>query len=195
MRRKLSPWKRGILRFAAFFGGVAVLAACAAPEDAPRATAPKSPKKIVQANFPIEVNAPTVGITNYTLISDDLERDKEDARKIIEAKVLLPLAMQKHDPELFDRVLASDFTYQGEEALLDRAEYISDRVNAKWMITDVQYENLVLEFFDGYGVLTYRNKVKEKDEFGKDQLYTWFWTDVWVKENGEWRLRELRAIN
>jgi hypothetical protein len=63
------------------------------------------------------------------------------------------------------------------------------------MISDVQYENLVLEFFDNYGVLTYRNKVKEKDEFGKDQLYNWFWTDVWIKENGKWKLKDLRAIN
>ncbi len=124
-----------------------------------------------------------------------MEKDSIDAREIIKAKVLLPLAMQKHDAALFDSVLASGFLYQGEEAFFNRAEYINDRVNAKWMISDAQYENLVIEFFDNYGVLTYRNKVTEKDEFGKDQLYTWFWTDVWIKENGKWKLKDLRAIN
>lgn len=63
------------------------------------------------------------------------------------------------------------------------------------MISDAKYENLVIEFFDSYGVLTYRNKITEKDEFGKDQLFTWFWTDVWIEENGQWKLKDLRAIN
>ena len=36
---------------------------------------------------------------------------------------------------------------------------------------------------------------KEKDEFGKEHLFTWFWTDVWVEENGRWKIRDLRAIN
>ena len=151
--------------------------------------------RYTQVKYNINLQTPTVGIHEYTLISNNLEKDSVAAREIIQAKVLLPLAMQKHDAVLFDSVLASNFLYQGEEAFLDRAAYITDRVNAKWMISDAQYENLVLEFFDEYGVLTYRNKITEKDEFGKDQLFTWFWTDVWVKENGKWKLRDLRAIN
>jgi len=153
------------------------------------------PKKFVQIKYDIDVNEPTVGITSYTLITNNLEKDKLEGEQIIREKVTLPLAMQKHDETLFDDILAKDFIYQGEEAFFNRAEYIQDRVNAKWVISDVRYENLVLEFFDNYGVLTYRNKVKEKDEFGKDQLYTWFWTDVWIKEDGRWKLRDLRAIN
>ena len=155
----------------------------------------KASKKYIQVKFQIDINAPTVGIYNYTLVTDNLGKDSIKAREVIKAKVLLPLAMQRHDAILFDSVLSANFLYQGEEGLLNRTEYIKDRVNAKWMISDVQYENLVLEFFDNYGILTYRNKVKEKDEFGKDQLYTWFWTDVWVEENGTWKLKDLRAIN
>ena len=145
--------------------------------------------------YDIDVNTPTVGITNYTLISNDLSRDSANAREIIQAKVILPLAMQKHDAALFDRVLAKDFISQGEDEFFNREEYIRDRVSGTWMISDVQYENLVLAFYDGYGILTYTNKVKEKDEFGKEQLFTWIWTDVWVKENGQWKLRELRSLN
>ena len=151
--------------------------------------------KYVQVKYDIDVNTPTVGINNYTLITNDLGRDSSAAREIIKTKVTLPLAMQKHDSLLFESILASGFIYQGEEAFFNRAEYIHDRITAKWMISDARYENLVLEFFDGYGVLTYRNKITEKDEFGKDQLYTWFWTDIWIKENGKWKLKDLRAIN
>ena len=164
-------------------------------EPEQQAALPETNSQYVQLKFNIDVKTPTVGITNYTVITNNPGKDTTAAREIILAKVLLPLAMQKHDAALFDSVLASGFLYQGEEAFFNRAEYIQDRVNAKWMISDAQYENLVLEFFDEYGVLTYRNKITEKDEFGKDQLFTWFWTDVWVKENGKWKLRDLRAIN
>jgi hypothetical protein len=152
-------------------------------------------KKYIQQNFKIDLNTPTVGIANYTLITNNLQKDSSIAREIIKAKVILPLAMQRHDLKLFDSTLSRDFIYEGEEAFFNRAEYIQDRVNAKWMISDVRYENLVVQFFDDYGILTYRNKVTEKDEFGKDQLYTWFWTDVWINENGRWKLKNLRALN
>jgi hypothetical protein len=152
-------------------------------------------EKYVQQNFKIDLDTSTVGITNYTLITNNLQRDSAIAREIIKAKMILPLAMQKHDLKLFDSTLSKDFLYQGEEAFFNRAEYIKDRVNGKWTISDVRYENLVLQFFNEYGILTYRNKVKEKDEHGVDQLYTWFWTDVWVKENGRWKLKNLRALN
>jgi hypothetical protein len=175
---------------------IIMLTACQPTEPDPVKPGYADPSaKYTQVKYNIDVNSPTVGIHEYTLISNNLAQDSIAAREIIQAKVLLPLAMQKHDAMLFDSVLASNFIYQGEEAFLDRAAYITDRVNAKWMISDVQYENLVLEFFDEYGVLTYRNKVTEKDEFGKDQLFTWFWTDVWIKEDGRWKLRDLRAIN
>lgn len=152
-------------------------------------------KKYIQVNFKVDLNTPTVGINNFTLITNDLQRDSSNAQAIIRAKVILPLAMQKHDSTLFDSVLAKDFISQGEGEFFNRNEYIQDRVNGKWMISDVQYENLVLEFFGDFAVLTYRNKVKEKDEFGKENLFLWFWTDIWIKENGEWKIRVLRAIN
>lgn len=148
-----------------------------------------------QQLFKIDLHTATVGITEYTLISDDIGRDSSEARKIIEAKVILPLAMQRHDAKMFDSTITRDFVYRGEEALLNRAEYIQDRVNAKWMISDARFENIVLQFIDGYGILTYRNKITEKDENGKDQLFTWFWTDVWAKEDGRWKVKVLQALN
>jgi Domain of unknown function (DUF4440) len=161
----------------------------------PTAPTNDTSQKYVRVNFKTDFNTPTVGITEFTLITSNLQRDSGYAREIIKAKVLHPLAMQRHDAKFFDSLLAKDFISQGEEEFFNRQEYIQNRVNAKWMISDVRYENIVLEFFGHYGVLTYRNKVKEKDEFGKDQLYLWFWTDIWIKEDGKWKLRVLRALN
>ena len=72
----------------------------------------KNPK-FIQIKYPIDLAVKTVGITNYTLISNNLGRDSSEAREIIKAKVALPLAMQKHDSLLFESVLASEFIYQG----------------------------------------------------------------------------------
>ena len=142
-----------------------------------------------------DLNTPTARIDTLTLITNNILRDSVNAQAIIHAKVLLPLAMQKHNTVLFDSVLAKDFIYHGEEAFFNRQEYIHNRVNGKWTITDVQYENVVLEFYSDIAVLSYRNVVKETDEFGKPQTYVWFWMDIWVNEKGNWKLKELRAIN
>lgn len=80
--------------------------------------------------------------------------------------MLLQLAMQKHDAALFESVLAKDYIYHGKEAFFDRQEYIHDRVNGKWTIMNLQYENVVLEFYNDMAILSYRNVVKEIDEFG-----------------------------
>ncbi len=142
-----------------------------------------------------DLNTPTARIDTLTLITNNILRDSANAQALIHAKVLLPLAMQKHDAVLFDSVLAKEFIYHDEEAFFNRQEYIHDRVNGKWTITDVQYENVVLEFYEDIAVLSYRNVVKETDEFGKPQTFVWFWTDIWTNENGRWKLKVLRAIN
>ena len=149
--------------------------------------------KLVQIKT--DLNKPTARIDNLTLITSEFLKDSANAQELIQTKVLLPLAMQKHDSVLFDSVLAKDFIYHGEEAFFNREEYINDRVAGKWTITDVQYENVVLKFYKDMAVLSYRNMVKEIDEFGKLQTYIWFWTDIWINENGRWKLKELRAIN
>ena len=142
-----------------------------------------------------DLNTPTARIDRVTLITNHSVKDSVNAQQLIHAKVLLPLAMQGHDAILFDSILAKDFIYHGEDAFLHRQEYIHDRVNATWTITDVQYENVVLQFYDEMAVLSYRNIVQETDEFGKPQTFVWFWVDIWVNENGSWKLKELRAIN
>ncbi len=62
-------------------------------------------------------------------------------------------------------------------------------MGGKWIISDVQYENLVLQFFGEIAVLTYRNTVKEKDAMGLPKTWHYTWADVWVKEDGEWKIK------
>ena len=69
------------------------------------------------------------------------------------------------------------------------------RVNAKWNVLDARYENLVLQFFGETALLTYRNIVKETDEKGVPTTWLYTWADVWVKEDGEWKVAAIYVID
>ncbi len=155
----------------------------------------KTSKKFSQVPLKVDYVIPTVGISNYTLITDDLESHRKDAEAIMLRKKDMPLAMQKHDAALFDSFLARNFVSRGEHEFLQREEYIQDRVKATWMISDVQYENLVLQFFGETALLTYRNIVKEKDEKGVPTTWLYTWADTWVKEDGEWKAAAIYVID
>ena len=151
--------------------------------------------KYLAVDIKTDLHTPTARIDTVTLITNNLSKDSANAQALIHAKVLLPLAMQQHSQVLFDSVLATGFLYHEEGVFFNREEYIRDRVNGQWTITDVQYENVVLQFYKEHAVLTYRNTVKENDEHGKPQIFEWFWADIWVQEKGRWKLKELRALN
>ena len=120
-----------------------------------------------------DIHTPTARIDSIALITDDFRHDSARAQDLIKAKVLLPLAMQQHDAALFNRVLASDYIYHEPGRFMD----------------------VVLEFYPDMALLTYHNVVQETDEYGKPQTFTWFWADIWVLENGIWKIKVLRALN
>src|SRR5207244_198626 len=77
---------------------------------------------VVKVNYVV----PTVGISEYTLVTDNLEADRKDAEAIMLRKKDMPLAVQKHDARLFDSWLGRDFIAHGEQEFLRRDEYIRD---------------------------------------------------------------------
>ncbi|RYY14951.1 MAG: nuclear transport factor 2 family protein [Chitinophagaceae bacterium] len=148
----------------------------------------------VELTRKIEDSITSIHINTYHLITDNPGRDTLEADALLRRKILHPLAMQKHDSALFEDLLAVNFTAQGEQEFFNRQEFIRDRVNGKWMISDVQYENLVLQFFGETGILTYRNIVKELDEKGLPKTWHFTWTDARIKEEGKWRIKTQRTI-
>ena len=87
-----------------------------------------------QVNLKTNLNTPTTRIDSVTLITNNFLKDSAEALALIHAKVILPLAMQQHSAALFDSCLSIEFLYQGEGTLLNRQEYIHDRINGKWTI-------------------------------------------------------------
>ena len=153
-------------------------------------------KRFSQVVLKVDYVVPTVGISEYTLITDDLEAQRKDAEAIMRRKKDMPLAVQRHDAALFNSWCARDFVARGEHEFLgSREKYIQDRVNATWNVSDARYENLVLQFFGETALLTYRNIVKEKDEKGVPTTWLYTWADVWVKVDGEWKVEAIYVID
>lgn len=143
-----------------------------------------------------EANAtPTVNIKEYTLITSNKNRDSADAIEILELKRKLPLAMQGKDSVLFESILSKNFTYRGEDEFYkNKEDYIHNRIHASWTIDTVKYQNLVLQFFDGIAILTYRNTLNGTDDKGKAEIEHYSWTDIYVKENNKWKIKGIHEI-
>ena len=71
---------------------------------------------------------PNVGLKEYVLISDDLERDWANAEAVMQAKVELVRAMQTKSREHFEPCLALDFKFRSEDQFFGRREYIDNRI-------------------------------------------------------------------
>jgi Domain of unknown function (DUF4440) len=92
------------------------------------------------------------------------------------------------DRLLFDAILARDFTFRAEDEWYERDAYIRERVESREGVEAVRYENLVLQFFGPIAVLTYRNVVKHTDMLGKPDTLRLSWADVFVQEQGKWKI-------
>ncbi len=152
-------------------------------------------KKLSQVIIKEETGNPNIGITSYTLITDNAEAHRADAEAVMRVKKNFPLAVLTKDRALFERILARNFVFRGEGGMGSREDYINKRVQPGLGFV-VQYENMVLQFFGEIAVITYRNVIKNKDANGQpDGTEYMSWADVYVKENGEWKIGAAHVID
>lgn len=138
---------------------------------------------------------PTIDIKDFTLISNNLKQDSIDAIEILKVKRNLPLAMQKKEKAIFESILSKNFTYRGEDEFFKNSkDYIQNRVNATWTIDTVRFQNLTLQFFGEIAVLTYRNTLGGTDDNGRFDIENYTWADIYVKENGKWKIEAIHEI-
>lgn len=151
-------------------------------------------KTYEQVKLKVDYSIATVGISEYTLITDDLDSFRKDAEDIMRIKKDLPLAMQTKERSVFDRILAKNFTFRASYEFFNREDYIRDRITSPVTVETAVYENLVLQFFGETAVLTYRNIVKGNDDKGMSETWRYNWADIFVKENGEWKIGAVHEI-
>lgn len=172
------------------------ISACHPPGPAEAAgRGPAGPSEARQIT--LDNTTPTVDISGYTLITGPGEDRNEDATRILETKRKWPLAMQSLEKAAFEEILARGFTFAGDGQLMNRADYIADRTTpSEWKITHVQYDNLTLQFFGDIGVLSYRNRVtNENTETGATEIEYIDWVDVYVQENGQWKIGSAHVVD
>jgi Domain of unknown function (DUF4440) len=136
-----------------------------------------------------ERRVPGVDLSTYTLITRNPEADRREAEAILEVKVSWPRAMRTKNAALFDEILARTFTFrEAGGRLLERDAYIRDRVHRAEAVAAARYENVVLQFFGQLAVLSYRNVVSGTDAGGKPETWHMSWGDVFVREEGRWKI-------
>jgi len=164
-----------------------------APTNAP-AVLREATRRYRQVTVDVARPSPTVDISRYVLVTDDVEAVRGDAKRIMRLKADLPLAVQRKDRALFERLFATHFTFRGEDEFWTREEYIRNRVERSEKVGAVRYDNLVLQLFGPVAVLTYRNTVTVTNAGGKQETLHMSWADVYVREAGEWKIAAIHLI-
>lgn len=148
-----------------------------------------------QVNIIEENTTPTVDIRSFALITNDHTKDSLEAREIMKVKRNFPLAMQRKDALLFEQILGKSFTFRADDEFFNRADYIQNRIHGTWTIDTVRYENLALQIFGDLALLTYKNSLNGSDEAGRSNLEKYTWADLYIKEDGKWRLLSVHCID
>jgi len=148
-----------------------------------------------QININEENITPTVDIKSFVLITNDPIKDSMEAREILKVKRNFPLAMQQKDSSLFEQILATGFIFRADDEFFNRADYIKNRIHGTWTIDTVQFENLALQFFGEVAVLTYKNSLNGSDDAGRPNLEKYTWADMYVNQQGKWKLLSVHCID
>jgi hypothetical protein len=140
---------------------------------------------------------PTVDLKKYRLIENGSEDRKQDAKQILKLKRTWPLVMQSPSRIGFDTLLSRNFTFSGDGNLLNREDYITDRIKpSDWKITHVKYDNLTLQFFGNTALLTYRNEVTNEHINTKEVEIEYIsWADLYVLENRKWKIGASHTVD
>lgn len=156
------------------------------------AAAPSSAREII-----LENNTPTVDMPKVTLISTEGIDRSNDAAAIMAVKRRWPMAMQARDEKEFDAILAAGFTFGADAKVMNRKEYIADRISANdWRITHVVYDNMTLQFFGDHALLTYRNRVTNDNENTKErEIEVIHWADIFVRSGSEWKIAAAHVVD
>lgn len=142
-------------------------------------------------------STPSVDISKYTLIEDPQRDRRNDANEIIKVKKKWPLAMQSLNPLEFDSILSKKFTFKGSDKFFTRADYIRNRTTPdEWKITFVKYDNVTLQFFGETGILSYVNRITNKNVYTGAIEYEYIsWVDIYVIEDGKWKIGAAHSID
>jgi ketosteroid isomerase-like protein len=123
------------------------------------------------------------------------ERRMADARqpkRTVEAILRLEKEIMSHirakDTRALERLLTADFVYRTPGAELTRADFLKGIASVPGRITAVEGEGLRVSVYGETAILTGLQRARVRADDGSEQEGVSAFTDVFVKQNGRWRL-------
>jgi ketosteroid isomerase-like protein len=95
-------------------------------------------------------------------------------------------AVQEHDVDTLERLLAAEFTLQGAAGQLDREAFL-EAAAGPYEIEDFSYEEIDPEVYGDTAVLVSRYTQAARLE-GRDLSHRMNVTDIWTRRDGRWQL-------
>jgi ketosteroid isomerase-like protein len=95
-------------------------------------------------------------------------------------------AVQAHDRERLESIVAREFTLVGRTGPRSREEWL-DEWSAAYEIADWRYEEIEIEVYGNTAVLSSRYSQTARHD-GADVSGSYLVTDVWVRRDGRWQV-------
>ncbi len=108
------------------------------------------------------------------------------AHELVELSHDLVRAVQAHDADRLERLLADEFTLLGAAGQLDRAELL-EAARGAYRIEDFAYEEIDPEVYGDTAVVVSRYRQSARLD-GRDVSAHMHVTDVWVRRDGRWQI-------
>ncbi len=95
-------------------------------------------------------------------------------------------AVQEHDADTLENLLATEFTLQGAAGQLDRAAFL-EAAAGPYEIDDFAYEEIDPEVYGNTGVLVSRYRQQARLD-GRDLSHRMHVTDIWIRRDARWQI-------
>jgi ketosteroid isomerase-like protein len=128
----------------------------------------------------IGILVPLVSISAAT----DRKSDEQQIRKIEQDWID---AIVKRDGTFLTKLEADDFTFTDPDGrVLDKAGDIKDTTSGETVFDEVKIDSLKVRFYGDTAIVNGVGTAKAHDQ-GEDLSGKYSWTDVYVKQKGEWK--------
>ncbi len=113
--------------------------------------------------------------------------DAEQTLRRIEQEMTDALA--KGDASAFERYVANTFVYtDAEGTMMDKAQLVNDTRSGALKAPSVKMDDIKVHLYGDTAIVTWRSTEKGTTYKGKDLSGQYRFTDVFVRQNGNWQM-------
>ncbi|GEM_PF-1112079 len=128
--------------------------------------------------------------------ANDPDKLNEAQREILQVEEAVFTAVKNQDTETLRRILTDDFVYRSpgnDEVAKD--DFLKLSASFPYQIISIWGEEMKVNVYGDTAVLTGLQLAKTRNSDGKEETSAVMFTDVFVKQNGKWRLALAHAVD